>query len=44
MKVIGMEYKTIDACPNDRIICYMDNMQQSWNALNVELLNIELIR
>ena len=40
MKDIGMEYEAIDECL--KTISYvMQNMWQSWNSLNVELVDIE---
>ena len=43
MQDIGIVYESIEAFFND-CIYIMDNMKQSWNAMNVELMDIELIK
>jgi hypothetical protein len=39
MKDIGMEYQSIDACPDDHIICYgqMRRKQNSWYVVSIDI-------
>ena len=43
MKEIGMDYQSIDACPDDHIIYYGQYASKK-NAHNVKLVDIELIK
>ena len=42
MKEIGVEYQSIDACPNDHIIYYGQYASEK-NSHNVKIVDIELI-